>query len=52
MVKRLTAASLDNALADHLQLERHGIADAMATEDLRAGVTGFLDGEKPEFSGR
>ncbi len=51
MVKSLTARSLDNPLADHLQLERHGIADAMATEDLRAGVTAFLAREKPEFKG-
>src|SRR5689334_22815235 len=29
MSKRLVAGSLDNSLADHLQLERHGIADSM-----------------------
>lgn len=50
--KRLIAASLDNPLADHLQLERHGIADSMATEDLREGVTAFLEGREATFSGR
>ena len=44
--------SLDNSLTEHLQLERHGIADSMATEDLRNGVQAFFAGEKPEFSGR
>jgi 2-(1,2-epoxy-1,2-dihydrophenyl)acetyl-CoA isomerase len=52
MVKTLTAESLDNPIADHLQRERHGIADAMATEDLRAGVDAFLAREQPEFKGR
>jgi 2-(1,2-epoxy-1,2-dihydrophenyl)acetyl-CoA isomerase len=51
MAKRLVGQSLDNTLAEHLQLERHGIADSMATEDLRAGVTAFFAGETPEFSG-
>lgn len=49
--KRLLAQSLDNTLADHLQLERHGIADAMATEDARRGIEAFLEGKKPEFDG-
>jgi len=52
MSKRLIAQSLDNALADHLQVERHGIADSMATEDLREGVTAFLEGRKATFTGR
>ncbi len=50
--KSLIAESLDNSLADHLQLERHGIADSMATEDLRGGVAAFLAREKPVFTGR
>jgi enoyl-CoA hydratase/carnithine racemase len=49
--KRLVAQSLDNTLADHLQVERHGIADSMATEDLREGVTAFFDGREPKFTG-
>jgi 2-(1,2-epoxy-1,2-dihydrophenyl)acetyl-CoA isomerase len=52
MAKLLVARSLDDALADHLQLERHGIADAMATEDLREGVTAFFEGREAKFSGR
>ncbi|HMC07446.1 MAG TPA: enoyl-CoA hydratase-related protein [Solirubrobacterales bacterium] len=52
MSKLLIGSSLQNTLADHLQLERHGIADSMATEDLREGVTAFLDGRQAEFSGR
>ena len=52
MVKRLIWESLDNSLADHLQLERHGIADSMGTEDLRNGVTRFFAGEQPVFEGR
>ena len=52
MSKLLCGQSIENSLTEHLQLERHGIADSMATEDLRAGVTAFFAGEKPEFSGR
>ncbi len=42
----------DNTLADHMQIERHGIADSMATEDLRNGIEAFLAGEEAEFTGR
>jgi 2-(1,2-epoxy-1,2-dihydrophenyl)acetyl-CoA isomerase len=52
MSKILVGRSLENSLTDHLQLERHGIADSMATEDLREGVTAFLDGRQAEFEGR
>jgi len=52
MSKLLVSRSLENGLTEHLQLERHGIADSMATEDLREGVTAFLDGRKPMFQGR
>ena len=51
MVKTLIAQSLDNTLADHLQVERHGIADSMATEDLREGVGAFFEGRQPNFTG-
>ena len=51
MAKRLIGESIEHSLADHLQLERHGIADSMATEDLKRGVTAFFAGEKPEFKG-
>jgi enoyl-CoA hydratase/carnithine racemase len=52
MSKLLVGQSLDNTLADHLQVERHGIADSMATEDLREGVTAFLEGREATFTGR
>ncbi len=51
MAKRLLHESIENSLTDHLQLERHGIADSMATEDLKRGVTAFFGGEEPEFRG-
>jgi len=52
MSKLLVAQSLESTLADHLQVERHGIADSMATEDLREGVTAFLEGRQATFTGR
>lgn len=52
MAKLLCGQSIENSLTEHLQLERHGIADSMATEDLRAGVKAFFGGGTPEFSGR
>ena len=52
MTKTLIWQSLDNSLADHLQLERHGIAESMGTEDLRNGVPAFFAGEQPVFEGR
>jgi 2-(1,2-epoxy-1,2-dihydrophenyl)acetyl-CoA isomerase len=52
MSKKLAETSLDHTLTEHLQLERHGIADSMATEDLRSGVEVFFAGGTPEFSGR
>jgi enoyl-CoA hydratase/carnithine racemase len=52
MCKRLVASSLDHSLEEHLQLERHGIADSMATEDLREGVTAFFERRDAQFTGR
>ncbi|HET8975566.1 MAG TPA: enoyl-CoA hydratase-related protein [Solirubrobacterales bacterium] len=51
MAKSLINESLEHNLTEHLQLERHGIADSMATEDLRRGVNAFFSGEQPEFTG-
>jgi 2-(1,2-epoxy-1,2-dihydrophenyl)acetyl-CoA isomerase len=51
MAKLLCAVSIENSLTEQLQLERHGIADSMGTEDLRAGVAAFFAGETPEFTG-
>lgn len=52
MAKSLVGTSLDHTITEHLQLERHGIADGLGTEDARLGVTAFFNGEKPEFQGR
>lgn len=52
MSKLLCGVSIENNITEHLQLERHGIADSMATEDLRAGVEVFFGGGTPEFHGR
>ena len=52
MAKILVGQSIENNITEHLQLERHGIADSMATEDLREGVTAFFGGGTPEFKGR
>jgi 2-(1,2-epoxy-1,2-dihydrophenyl)acetyl-CoA isomerase len=52
MAKRLVGVSIENSLPEHLQLERHGIADGLGTEDARIGVTAFFSGEKPQFVGR
>jgi enoyl-CoA hydratase/carnithine racemase len=52
MAKRLVGVSLENSLTEHLQLERHGIADSMATEDLREGVSAFFAGREAKFTGR
>lgn len=52
MAKLLVERSLDNSLTEQLQLERHGIADSMATEDLREGVGAFFEGREARFAGR
>jgi enoyl-CoA hydratase/carnithine racemase len=52
MAKLLVGQSLDNSLTDHLQVERHGIADSMGTEDLREGVAAFFEGREAKFTGR
>ncbi len=52
MAKLLVGQSLENSLTEHLQLERHGIADSMATEDLREGVSAFFEGREAKFTGR
>jgi enoyl-CoA hydratase/carnithine racemase len=52
MAKLLCGVSIENSLTEHLQLERHGIADSMATEDLRNGVEAFFGGGTPAFHGR
>jgi 2-(1,2-epoxy-1,2-dihydrophenyl)acetyl-CoA isomerase len=51
-VKRLLASSHEHGLAEHLQLERHALADSMATEDFATGITALFAGSRPQFSGR
>jgi 2-(1,2-epoxy-1,2-dihydrophenyl)acetyl-CoA isomerase len=51
MTKQLLHESTENSINDHLQLERHGIADSMGTNDLRRGVTAFFAGDEPTFEG-
>lgn len=53
MAKQLCGTSIEHTLTEHLQLERHGIADSMATDDLRIGVTAFFSDsdDPPEFIG-
>lgn len=52
MAKSLVHSSLDHTLTEHLQHERHSIANAMGTEDAAAAVSAFLSGETAEFKGR
>jgi 2-(1,2-epoxy-1,2-dihydrophenyl)acetyl-CoA isomerase len=54
MAKQLVHTSLDHSLTEHLQFERHGIAESMATEDLQEAVVAFLEGRasEVEFKGR
>jgi 2-(1,2-epoxy-1,2-dihydrophenyl)acetyl-CoA isomerase len=52
MAKALIAQTLDNSLTEHLQVERHGIADSMATEDIREGLDAFFNGREARFTGR
>lgn len=51
MSKQLIGQTFDNSLTAHLQVERHGIADSLGTEDARIGITAFFAGEKADFSG-
>jgi hypothetical protein len=47
MSKRLIAESFHNSLTEQLQIERHGIADSMGTEDVREGVWRSSRAAKP-----
>jgi len=51
MAKLLVGRSPHDSLTEHLQVERHGIADSMATEDLREGVAAFFEGREARFTG-
>ena len=49
MAKLLIGQTLDNSLTEHLQVERHGIADSMGTEDLRNGRNRVLRGPRADL---
>ncbi len=51
MAKKLVHQSLDNSITEQLQIERHGIAEGMGSEDAKNAVAAFLAGEKAEFKG-
>jgi 2-(1,2-epoxy-1,2-dihydrophenyl)acetyl-CoA isomerase len=51
MAKLLVDGSIDHTLTEHLQIERHGVADSMATKDFHDGVNSFFAGEAPVFAG-
>jgi len=51
MAKHLVHQSLDNSITEQLQLERHGIANGMGTEDSKNAIEAFLSGGKAEFKG-
>lgn len=52
MAKKLVHQSLDNSITEQLQLERHGIAEGMGTEDARHAIAAFLSGDKAKFEGK
>jgi 2-(1,2-epoxy-1,2-dihydrophenyl)acetyl-CoA isomerase len=49
--KQLLARSLTNGLADHLQLERHALADGSETDDFGRGLEALFAGRRPHFNG-
>jgi 2-(1,2-epoxy-1,2-dihydrophenyl)acetyl-CoA isomerase len=51
-VKRLVASSHGNTLLEHLELERHALADATATHEFAVGVTALFAGQRPVFANR
>ncbi len=52
MAKRLLHESIEHSLTDHLQLERHGIADSMGTERPEARGDRVLRGRAARVPGR
>lgn len=50
--KRLINASLDHTLETQLQMEGVAVADCMSSEDLKEGVTAFVEKRAARFTGR
>jgi len=51
MAKKLVHQSLDNSITEQLELERHGIAEGMGTQDSKNAIEAFLSGGTAEFKG-
>lgn len=50
--KTLLNASLDRSIEGQLQAEALSFADCTTTDDMREGITAFVQKRKPEFQGR
>jgi 2-(1,2-epoxy-1,2-dihydrophenyl)acetyl-CoA isomerase len=51
-VKHLLQSSHGNTLLEHLELERHALADATATPEFAVGVSALFAGQRPVFASR
>jgi 2-(1,2-epoxy-1,2-dihydrophenyl)acetyl-CoA isomerase len=51
MAKKLVHQSVDNSITEQLELERHGIAEGMGTQDSKNAIEAFLSGGTAEFKG-
>ena len=51
-IKRCVYEGIEQSLADGLALERELVTELFASEDVREGLTAFVEKRKPEFKGR
>jgi enoyl-CoA hydratase/carnithine racemase len=51
-IKRCVHEGIEQSLADGLALERELVTELFASEDVREGLTAFVEKRKPEFKGR
>lgn len=51
-IKRAVRAGLDDTLGDALGREKTGQLELLRSQDVMAGVLGWMSGTKPEFTGR